>query len=344
MMKQTRMLKLKDLEQQDILDELRDAIKQNELVIFPTETVYGIGADALSPLGSKNIYDAKNRPSDNPLIVHIASKSDLNQYVKHIPLKAKQLIDAFWPGPLTMIFEKSDVVPMETTGGLNTVALRMPDHEGALKLIRSCGPLAAPSANISGKPSSTEFKHVYNDFNGKVSYIIDGGKTLIGLESTVIDVRDQVTLLRPGAITKTMIEKILNETILDHSKDRPTDLVLSPGMKYTHYKPLGNVTLLKGDVSKVLQYLNQLEQHVKTNQCIITVDDYAEIFKDYKVSLLGKISDSKEIGHNLFSNLRLMDEWAIEHIYIYLNETDEYSQTIMNRLLKASGYQVKDFS
>lgn len=341
---QTKIIKLKSLEDKYILDTLKDAIKKNELVIFPTETVYGIGADALSPLASKNIYMAKNRPSDNPLIVHIASKSDLDQYVKNIPLKANQLIDAFWPGPLTMIFDKSDLVPYETTGGLETVAIRMPDHIGALKLIESCGPLAAPSANISGKPSSTEFKHVFNDFNGKVSYIIDGGKTLIGLESTVIDVRDQVTLLRPGAITKTMIETVLEEKILDHSKDRPTDLVLSPGMKYAHYKPLGNVTLLKGDVLKVLQFLNALEEDIKINQCIITVDDYAQIFKDYKVSLLGKISDSKEIGHNLFSSLRLMDEWAIEHIYIYLNETDEYSQTIMNRLLKASGYQVIDFS
>jgi len=340
----TKIFKLNDLEDQVTLNLLSDAIKENQLVIFPTETVYGIGAYALSPLASKNIYTAKNRPSDNPLIVHIASKSDVNLYVKEVPLKAKLLMDYFWPGPLTMIFEKSDIVPFETTGGLNTVALRMPDHQGALKLIEASGPIAAPSANISGKPSSTEFKHVYSDFNGKVAYIIDGGKTLIGLESTVIDVRNQVTLLRPGSITKTMIEKILNEPILDHSKDRPTDLVLSPGMKYTHYKPVGNVTLLKGDASKVVTYLSGLNEHIKSTLCIITVNDYIELFKDYKVSLLGKISDSKEIGHNLFSSLRLMDEWSIEHIYIYLNETDEYSQTIMNRLLKASGYQVKDFS
>lgn len=343
-MMKTKIFKLNDLEDQDTLNLLSDAIKENQLVIFPTETVYGIGAYALSPLASKNIYTAKNRPSDNPLIVHIASKSDVNLYVKEVPLKAKLLMDHFWPGPLTMIFEKSDIVPFETTGGLNTVALRMPDHQGALKLIEASGPIAAPSANISGKPSSTEFKHVYSDFNGKVAYIIDGGKTLIGLESTVIDVRNQVTLLRPGSITKTMIEKILDESILDHSKDRPTDLVLSPGMKYTHYKPVGNVTLLKGDILRVISFLNQLNEDSKKNLCIITVNDYLDTFKDYKVSLLGKISDSKEIGHNLFSSLRLMDEWAIENIYIYLNETDEYSQTIMNRLLKASGYQVKDFS
>jgi L-threonylcarbamoyladenylate synthase len=340
----TKIFKLNDLENQFILNLLCDAIKQNQLVIFPTETVYGIGAYALSPLASTNIYRAKNRPSDNPLIVHIASKSDVNLYVKEVPLKAKILMNHFWPGPLTMIFKKSDIVPFETTGGLNTVALRMPDHQGALKLIEASGPIAAPSANISGKPSSTEFKHVYSDFNGKVAYIIDGGKTLIGLESTVIDVRDQVTLLRPGSITKTMIENILNEPILDQSKDRPTDLVLSPGMKYTHYKPVGNVTLLKGDALKVIAFLNQLDQRIKNNLCIITVNDYIDLFKDYKVSLLGKISDSREIGHNVFSSLRLMDEWSIEHIYIYLNETDEYSQTIMNRLLKASGYQVKDFS
>ncbi len=343
-MMKTKIFKLNDLENQFILNLLCDAIKQNQLVIFPTETVYGIGAYALSPLASTNIYRAKNRPSDNPLIVHIASKSDVNLYVKEVPLKAKILMNHFWPGPLTMIFKKSDIVPFETTGGLNTVALRMPDHQGALKLIEASGPIAAPSANISGKPSSTEFKHVYSDFNGKVAYIIDGGKTLIGLESTVIDVRDQVTLLRPGSITKTMIENILNEPILDQSKDRPTDLVLSPGMKYTHYKPVGNVTLLKGDALKVIAFLNQLDQRIKNNLCIITVNDYIDLFKDYKVSLLGKISDSREIGHNVFSSLRLMDEWSIEHIYIYLNETDEYSQTIMNRLLKASGYQVKDFS
>lgn len=342
-MKQTQIIKLSDLENPSIISALSNAIKANQLVIFPTETVYGIGANALSPLASKKIYEAKGRPSDNPLIVHVASFKDVYLYAKEVPEQAKKLMDAFWPGPFTMIFKKNEIVPYETTGGLETVAIRMPNHEGALKLIENSGPLAAPSANISGKPSSTEFKHVYQDFNGVVDYIIDGGKTLIGLESTVIDVRHQVTLLRPGAITKTMIEAVLNEPILDHSNDKPTETVLSPGMKYTHYKPFGQVTLLKGNETKALSYIDGLDEAVKASLCIITVTDYKQLFQAYMCSFLGEKSDSKAIGHNLFSTLRLMDEWSIEHIYIYLNETDEYSQSIMNRLLKASGYQVIEF-
>lgn len=344
MPKKTIIYQMNDLDDKIKQHEIAEYIKAGKLVIFPTETVYGLGGNALDPNASKAIYEAKGRPSDNPLIIHIANPDDIYKYAKNIPLDATILMDAFWPGPITFILEKQDIVPYTTTGGLHTVAIRMPDHESALKLIKlSETPIAAPSANTSGKPSSTTFKHVLDDFDGKVDAIIDGGDTTIGLESTVIDLTGDPAILRPGAITKSMIERILGKRILDLSDSRPSGEVRSPGMKYTHYKPKGNVTLINGLESHVKNFI--ADYHImnpKRKIAVICADEYEHLFKGHKCRPLGSINDSSMMSRTLFKALRDMDEWKIDEVFIYYKETDELGYAMMNRMLKASGYSVLD--
>ena len=342
MVKETKIYLMSDLDDKDKSSEIANLIQSGKLVVFPTETVYGLGGNALDPNASKAIYSAKGRPSDNPLIVHIADKNDVFQYVKSVPLEAKRLMDAFWPGPITFILEKNDMIPFTTTGGLNTVALRMPNHEAALKLIKlSNRPIAAPSANISGKPSSTAFKHVFDDFNGRVDAIIDGGDTTIGLESTVIDMTSTPTILRPGVITKSMIERVLNQKVLDLSNQMPTGEVRSPGMKYTHYKPKGNVTLINGLEGHVKNYIRDFEiTHHNKKVAIICPSEYEDLFHGFRLRLLGSIHDSALMSKNIFKALRDMDDWQMDEIFIYYKESDELGYAMMNRLLKAAGYHV----
>ncbi|MDY0210052.1 MAG: L-threonylcarbamoyladenylate synthase [Acholeplasma sp.] len=332
----------KDLDNPDKIKSLKELLNDNKLVVFPTETVYGLGGNALNPVSAKAIYEAKGRPSDNPLIVHIARASDVFLYAKDISSDALNLMAHFWPGPITFILNKTEVIPKETTGGLDTVAIRMPNHPVALKLIEGAKlPIAAPSANISGRPSSTEFKHVYEDFDGRVDAVIDGGQSIIGLESTVIDVTAKPTILRPGAITKTMIETVLGYKVEDLSNTKPTEQVKSPGMKYTHYKPKGDVVLLQGNLIKALNYVKaQKDSNLK--MAVICPNQYEHVFKDFRLRLIGNVNNSNEIARNIFTSLRDMDEWHIDKIYIYYNQTDEVSYAVMNRLLKASGYQVID--
>lgn len=320
---------------------LKKIISDGDLVIFPTETVYGLGANALDPKASKNIYKAKGRPSDNPLIVHISNKEDVYKYTKFVSDEAEVLMDTFWPGPLTLIFEKNELIPTETTGGLNTVAMRLPRNELARKLIDLAQvPIAAPSANISGKPSSTAFKHVYEDFNGKVDLIIDGGPSEIGLESTVIDMTsDTPTILRPGYVTKKMIEKALNHAVMDLSDTKPTGLVKSPGMKYTHYKPKGEVTILKGSIDQMIKFVHQQKNLVNSSIAVICESEYVSLF-DAPTRPLGSVHDQKEMAHNLFSALRDMDLWAVDRIYIHYLSTEDLGYALMNRLEKAAGYHV----
>lgn len=216
-------------------------IRQGGLVAFPTETVYGLGADALNPLASERIYKAKGRPSDNPLIIHISNLEDLDQIVTEVPKQARKLADKFWPGPLTMIFEKSDIVPLETTGGLQTVAVRMPDHPAALLLIQSGGGfIAAPSANTSGKPSPTRAEHVAEDMRGRIPMILDGGPVGIGIESTIVDFSEKIPMiLRPGYITAEMIQEVIGEIRIDPGLASENEEIRpkAPGMKYRHYAP-----------------------------------------------------------------------------------------------------------
>lgn len=340
-MKNTKIIELKELNQEINKNLIHQTIKAGKTVVFPTETVYGIGADALNPQAVKEIYNAKGRPSDNPLIMHIAKKKDVLLYAKHISSNARKLIKAFWPGPLTLIFDKKDIVPYITTGGLDTVAIRYPDHPIAKKIIKIAeAPLAAPSANISGKPSSTRFKHVYEDLNGRVDVMVDGGDSLIGIESTVIDVTENIpVILRPGYITKEMIESVLGIEIKDASNQKNNDQVKSPGMKYTHYKPKGEVKLLDGTYERVKSFL--IEESKNHQKLAFIGSDELNQYIDLPISIpIGSINRLDLIAKNLFSSLREMDEQQIEHIYVEFFPQNHMGHAIMNRLLKASGYQV----
>lgn len=336
----TQIIKSKDLKKKDVKQFLYQTIKTGHTVVFPTETVYGIGGDALNPSAVKAIYLAKGRPSDNPLIIHIARKKDVHLYARHISSYAHILMKVFWPGPLTLIFDKKDIVPYETTGGLETVAIRYPQHLIAKQLIKiSQSPIAAPSANISGKPSSTRFKHVYEDLNGHVQVIIDGGDSSIGIESTVVDVTQSMPcILRPGYITKEMIESVLGIQISDASTEKINGAVKSPGMKYTHYKPKGEVKLLQGNPERMLAFIEN--DALNDKKAIICSDENASYFTSMLTKPIGSIHRLDLIAKNLFSTLREMDELNIEKIYVEVFPETHLGHAIMNRLLKASGYQI----
>ena len=311
------------------IKEAAEILKKGGLVAFPTETVYGLGADALNSKAVEKIYLAKGRPSDNPLIVHISGIDDLE---KLISVKSKDvdiLAETFWPGPLTMVLPKKDFIPYITTGGLDTVAVRMPDNPIALELIRQAGcPVAAPSANISGRPSPTKGDHVVQDLFGKVDVIIRGDDCKIGIESTVLDMTtSEPMILRPGIVTPEELEGALGKRII---VDGPLDsFPRSPGMKYTHYAPKAEMLILEGSKSN-------LEQEM----CIMKTN--AEN-KGLKVGLLQFDGESYyEIARNFFAGLREMDDENVDLILAAaLDSSNSIGFALMNRMLKAAGYRVK---
>lgn len=333
----------KDVKRKNHQNTIKQIIQSGGLIVFPTETVYGIGADATNPEAVKKIFKAKGRPSDNPLIVHIAEKNDVLIYTKDIPEYAWLLMEAFWPGPLTIVLKKKACIPKEVSGGLDTVGIRMPKSEIARDVIRAAGvPLCAPSANISGKPSSTLFQHVKDDFMGKVDLMIDGGQVEIGLESTVIDLTTPIpVLLRPGAVTKKMIEEKLKLGIVDATEDDIKDIPKSPGMKYTHYAPKGQVVLVEGKKESVICYINeQIKSHPEKEVGVIAPNEYIpDLCAFYKVNL-GSIDQEEEIARNIFLSLRQMDDLHIQFIYIPALSKKDLGQAIMNRLLKAAGQNI----
>lgn len=323
-------------------------IRDGGLVAFPTETVYGLGGNGLNPDSSRAIYAAKGRPSDNPLILHIASRDELVPLVEEIPASAELLMDEFWPGPMTLVFKKSPIVPLETTGGLETVAVRMPSHPVARALIKAAGvPIAAPSANTSGRPSPTQAAHVWEDMQGRIPMILDGGEVGIGLESTIIDLTgDDPTILRPGYITPAMIEQIVGHTELDLAsigQPEPGMRPKAPGMKYRHYAPKAKMTLVDGEQSAVCHKIIELaESAVESGKKvrIICTEEALSYFGDYDAVCVGKRSDPEMIAHNLFRILRDSDHDGVD---ILLSETfgeTELGQAIMNRLMKAAGYHI----
>ena len=329
------------------MDRAGEIIKKGGLVAFPTETVYGLGANALDADASAKIYAAKGRPSDNPLIVHIADFSALEFIVKEIPETARKLAEAFWPGPLTMIFRKKETVPYGTTGGLETVAVRMPDHPVALALIRAGGGyIAAPSANTSGRPSPTRASHVADDMNGKIDAIIDGGDVGIGLESTIVDLTEKdPVILRPGYINEEMLEKIIGPVHLDQAllKDDPNLRPKAPGMKYRHYAPKASLTIVEGDAEAVRRKINELvmEEFSAGRQAgIIATDESAAFYPRGIVKSAGTRSDEITIATHLYSILREFDELDVSKIYSEAFETPQMGQAIMNRLIKAAGHQI----
>ena len=330
-----------------LIGEAGDIIKSGGLVAFPTETVYGLGGDALNPRSSEKIYSAKGRPSDNPLIVHIADMEKLNAIVRVVPENAWKLAQQFWPGPLTMIFYKSELVPRETTGGLGTVAVRMPVHPVARALIRAAGGyVAAPSANRSGRPSPTVAKYVIEDMDGRIEMVIDGGDVEIGLESTIIDLTsEKPTILRPGYITEQRLAQVLGEVEQDctmmcaDSGQAPK----APGMKYRHYAPKGELTIVDGEKDCVVEYINtQVLQKKSDNKKTGVIGTNASIAQDQAdvCRSVGNRNDEAEIARELYRVLREMDDENVEIIYAESFGTVGLGQAIMNRLLKAAGHRV----
>ena len=332
----------------DYIKEASEILKNGGLVAFPTETVYGLGGDATDKEASKKIYAAKGRPSDNPLIVHIAKFSQLEDISKDLPENAKKLADAFWPGPLTMVVNKNKVIPYETTGGLDTVAVRMPNNPVALALIEESGcMIAAPSANTSGRPSPTKASHVYEDLSGKIEAILDGGSVDIGLESTIVDLtEDVVTILRPGYINMDMLREVVGEVRMDPGivyNDKGTTSGArpkAPGMRYKHYAPKGDLTIISGEEDIVVATINQMTKEAldKGQRVgIIATSESADRYKDGQVLVIGDRADEGSIAHNLYDILRQFDEIGVDVIYSESFATPKMGQAIMNRLLKAAG-------
>ena len=331
----------------EAIDRAGKIIKEGGLVAFPTETVYGLGGDALNPSASAKIYAAKGRPSDNPLIVHIADISALEKITKEIPEAAYKLAEKYWPGPLTMIFNKSDAVPYETTGGLDTVAVRMPLNKTALAFIKAAGGyIAAPSANISGRPSPTKGSHVLEDMNGRIEMILDGGECDIGLESTIVDLTEGMPMiLRPGYISIEMVREVLGKTeydpaiISDVSSNRAPK---APGMKYKHYAPKGDLTIVSGDKEKVVEYIKNRISEEKTGVKIgiLASSETIRWYNADKVIDIGSLSDEDEVARHLYGALRDFDEAGIDIIYSEEFDIGRIGQAIMNRLIKAAGHKI----
>ncbi len=329
-----------------LVAEAAQVLKEGGLVAFPTETVYGLGGDGLNSEASKKIYAAKGRPSDNPLILHISQISELRPIVREIPPAAQKLMDAFWPGPLTMIFPKAPIVPLATTGGLDTVAVRFPSHPVALAIIRAAGlPIAGPSANSSGKPSPTRASHVEFDLSGKIDMIVDGGAAVWGLESTIVDVTGEIpVILRPGAITKELMEAVVEQVLIDPgilSKPSAALRPKAPGMKYTHYSPVARVTLVKGTRDAVIQKINALcaeDIFLGKKTGVLTTEEAKAQYHADVVLSLGKREDLAEIGANLFKQLRKFDFFGVDTVYAEVFPEEGEGLAIMNRLNKAAGY------
>lgn len=340
---------LNQKEGKEIIQKATKLLQEGKLVAFPTETVYGLGADGLNEKASEKIYAAKGRPSDNPLILHIARVEQLEQLVKTIPEKAKILMDQYWPGPLTMIFEKSEIVPYGTTGGLETVAIRMPDHEVARALLLASNiAVAAPSANTSGRPSPTKAEHVAADLDGKIDMILDGGEVGIGIESTIVDMTvDPPMILRPGYVTQEMLAKTLGEVAIDQAvlkRPDPNIRPKAPGMKYKHYAPNGDLHLFSGEISSVINRINELAEKKVREGCkvgIIATDETISKYQYGKVLSIGKRADENSIAHNLYRVLRDFDEAGVEYIFGEAFDETNFGQAIMNRLNKAAAYQIE---
>ena len=329
----------------DIIKEMAEKIRNGETVIFPTETVYGLGANAMDENATKKIYEAKGRPSDNPLIVHIADVEEVDKIALEVGEKARKAMDEFWPGPLTIILKKKEIVPNVTSGGLSTVAIRMPSNKIANALIReSKTQIAAPSANISGRPSPTKAEHVVKEMSGRVSGIIMGGDCNFGLESTVVDFsEDKPMILRPGSITKEMLEEVLGDVSIDPSLSKKEDNIKAkaPGMKYKHYSPNAQVYIVKGEENNVIVKMNELSKknyaENKKTGIMCMSKDVDKFECDYIVDL-GK--DYDEVASNLFDALIKMDEAKMDIVYSVCFESCGVGQAIMNRLLKSAGYRI----
>jgi L-threonylcarbamoyladenylate synthase len=322
--------------------EAAQKLKQNEVIAFPTETVYGLGGNAKSDEAVLKIFEAKGRPGDNPLIIHISDLEQIHSFVKDIPEKAKLLMDAYWPGPLTVILEKkSGVLSENATAGLETVAVRMPDHPVALALIEASGlPLAAPSANLSGRPSPTTAAHVADDLTGRIAGIVDGGPTGVGLESTVVDCTGEVpVILRPGGVTKEQLAEVVGTVGVDPALTDAGQAPKSPGMKYRHYAPNAPFYLVNGTSEQIQELV-----HEKQNEGLkVGVMTTLENKKDYDADVViacGERSRLETVAEALYDTLRAFNQENLDIIYGEIFPENGVGQAIMNRLSKASGLPI----
>ncbi len=336
--------KVKDEE----LAEAAGILRKGGLVAFPTETVYGLGANGLDEEAAKKIYAAKGRPSDNPLIAHISAPEELEALAAEIPCFAKRLMELYWPGPLTMVFKKKEIVPYGTTGGLDTVAVRMPSDPIARALIRLAGvPVAAPSANRSGRPSPTTADHVWQDMAGRIEMIIDGGPVGIGVESTIVDVTGPVpVILRPCAITMEMVRDALGQVVIDPAIVGPIKEGVrpkAPGMKYRHYAPKARMTLVEGEMEQVVRAINRLAREaLKQGERvgIICTDETRFCYPAGMIRSVGIRAREETVAHNLYAVLREFDDLEADVIFSESFPDDQIGQAIMNRLSKAAGYHI----
>ncbi|PFE77048.1 threonylcarbamoyl-AMP synthase [Bacillus thuringiensis] len=323
------------------LQEAAKLLRENEAVAFPTETVYGLGANAMDDEAIAKIFEAKGRPSDNPLIVHIGTKSQLDGIVKEIPPVAEKLMAHFWPGPLTIILPRKEGISERVTAGLNTVGVRMPDHPVALALIEEANvPVAAPSANRSGRPSPTLASHVYEDLNGKIAGIVDGGATGVGVESTVIDCTSTVpTILRPGGITKEQLEAVIGTVSLDPALKDEKEKPKSPGMKYTHYAPKAPLSIVEGSREFIQQLVDEKkEEGFKVG--VLTTEEYQHVYNADVILSCGVRSDLASVATKLYDVLRTFDASEVDVIFSELFPNEGIGNAIMNRLTKAAGHHI----
>ncbi|UCF44846.1 MAG: threonylcarbamoyl-AMP synthase [Candidatus Bathyarchaeota archaeon] len=349
-MKQTLWLKVNsrkpDIEKVQVA---ADIIRKGGLVAFPTETVYGLGADALNYEAVLELFEAKERPLDNPPIVHVENISDVHKLADQVPPKANRLMKEFWPGPLTLVFKRSERVPSVTVAGLETIAIRMPQHAVALALIEESNcPIAAPSANLAGRPSPTSAKHVFDDLNGRIDAILDGGSTRIGVESTVLDLSvNPPQVLRPGGTPLEALRKVLGDVKLHPfviaEKELPMEKVRSPGMKHKHYAPNAEVIVVEGAISAVIAKVKDLAEAYRLKGVKVGVLATDETMANYQVAIvrsLGSRYNLAVIAQNLFKLLR---EFDAEGTHVVIAEgvpTEGLGLAVMNRLRKASGYNI----
>jgi len=318
-------------------------LRENEAVAFPTETVYGLGANAKSDEAVKKIFEAKGRPSDNPLIIHVSNREQVKEFVDHIPKHAEKLMEKFWPGPLTIIFQlKEGTLSKLATAQLSTVAIRMPSHPIARAIIEAAQlPIAAPSANRSGKPSPTNAEHVYDDLQGRVAAIVDGGETGVGVESTVLDCTvDIPMILRPGGITKEQMEEMIGEVHVDPALQLENEKPKSPGMKYKHYAPNAPLTILDGSYSWIQQKINESRaKGLKVG--LLTTEENEKKWEADVVLACGRKQDLSTVASKLYHSLRTFNDYDVDIIYSEVFPNEGIGEAIMNRLMKAAGHKLE---
>ncbi|MDG6243465.1 MAG: L-threonylcarbamoyladenylate synthase [Methanolobus sp.] len=349
MKKDTRIFRTGGIIGNEQIIEAARILREGGTVAFPTETVYGLGADALNEKAVSRIFEAKGRPADNPLIVHVDSKERCMDLVRNVPEKALLLMDEFWPGPLTLIMERKPIVPDVTTGGLDTVAVRMPGNEIALELIRQSGkPIAAPSANLSGRPSPTTAGHVLSDLSGRIDAVVDGGEVSIGLESTVVDMTGDIpAILRPGKITKEELELCIGDVRIayDDKVHPESETVRSPGMKYTHYSPDSIVILVEGQHESVISRIKEMIvdfNHRGANIGLLLTEESKKVFPCEISHSLGEKEKPEQAAKNLFFGLRYLDEKKADIIIVDGSfDPDGIGQAVFNRLRKAADMIIK---